>query len=84
MSKRCKASPLLELLRGDKPRSGVTTGHMARLPPGVILRTDDLKDVASFESDGRILARDGRILTRAVVEESPDKQLGREHSGFFF
>lgn len=50
------------------------------LPPGVVLRADNLEDVPPPEGHGRVLAGDGGILARVVVEERSDEQLRRANS----
>ena len=78
------ASPLMELPRGDEPSPGAAVPEVTGLPPGVVLRADNLEDVAPFEAYGCVLARNGGICVGIVVKKSPQKQLGERTSDWVF
>lgn len=80
--KSIKRSPLMELLRRDKPCPGFTIPEVTGLPPGVIFFADNLEDITPFKGYCCILARDSGILTRVIVKKSPYKQLGKEIIAF--
>lgn len=65
----------MKLRRRDQSRATAAVSLVTGLPPGVVLRADDLEDVAPPEGHRRVLAGDGGILVGVVVEERPDEQL---------
>lgn len=70
----------MKLRRGDQSRATVAVSLLTGLPPGLVLRADNLEDVSPPEGHRRLLAGDGGILAGVVVEERSDEQLRRGNS----
>lgn len=73
--------PFLELLGGDKASSKVGVPHSLGLPPRRVILAHHLQDLPALEGQARLLAGDGPVLPRVVVEEGPHEHLQRTGSG---
>lgn len=67
--------PLLELLRRDEASSKVGVPHSLGLPPGGVVLAHHLQDLPPLEGQACLLAGDGTVLPRVIVEEGTHEHL---------
>lgn len=67
--------PLLELLGGDEASSKVGVSHSLGLPPGGVILAHHLQDLPPLEGQACLLAGDGTVLSRVIVEEGTHEYL---------
>lgn len=67
--------PLLELLGGDEASSKVRVSHSLGLPPGGVVLAHHLQDLPPLEGQACLLAGDGTVLPRVIVEEGTHEHL---------
>ena len=73
--------PLLEPLGGDEAGSKVGVPDSLGLPPRGVILAHHLQDLPALERQTRLLARDGPVFPRVVVEEGTHEHLHKEGSG---
>ena len=69
--------PFLELLGGDETGPEVGVPYSLGLPPRGIILAHHLQDLPALERQACLLARNGPVLPRVVVEKSPHEHLKR-------
>lgn len=67
--------PLLELLGRDEASSKVSVSHSLGLPPGGVILAHHLQDLPPLEGQACLLAGDGTVLPRVIVEEGTHEHL---------
>jgi hypothetical protein len=67
--------PLLELLRWDEASSKVGVAYSLGLPPGGVILAHHLQDLPPLEGQASLLAGDGTVLPRVIVEEGTHEYL---------
>lgn len=67
--------PFLELLGGDEASSKVGVPHSLGLPPRGVVLAHHFQDLPALEGQACLLAGDGPVLPRVVVEEGPHEHL---------
>lgn len=67
--------PLLELLGGNEASSKVGVSHSLGLPPGGVILAHHLQDLPLLEGQACLLAGDGTVLPRVIVEEGTHEHL---------